>query len=119
MPAGYALITLCRDEVAPRFDMTGEVLVVPLSPSGTDSGEDRRHLVLAHASNEELCDVIARDGVSTVVCGGIEEDYYHYLRWKRIDVICNVMGRLEDVLERLAAGSLETGDCLYDRTKGA
>lgn len=119
MPTGYVLITLCRDEVAPRFDMAAEAIIVPLLPPGTDAGEERRHLVLAHASNEELCDVIARTGVSVVVCGGIEEDYYHYLRWKRIDVICNVMGGLERVLEKLADGGLRTGDCLYDAVEGS
>lgn len=118
MSAGYALITLCRDEIAPRFDMTAEALVVPLDPPGTEAGEEFQHLVLAHASNEELCDVITRSGVSVVVCGGIEEDYYHYLRWKRIDVICNVMGRFEDVLRELAAGRLGPGDCLYGGTGG-
>ena len=113
MPVKYALVTLCRDEIAPRFDMTAEALIVPLTPVEADREVDRRHLVLAHVSSEELCDVITRAGISVVVCGGIEEDYYHYLRWKRIDVIGNVMGPLEKVLPRLARGGLKSGDCLY------
>lgn len=113
MTAKYALITLCRDEVAPRFDMTAEVLIIPLGQQEKDTSSERRHLVLAHVSSEELCDVITRAGVSVVVCGGIEEDYYHYLRWKRIDVICDVIGPLEPVLEKLAEGGLNSGDCVY------
>lgn len=122
MPQQYALLTLCRDEIAPRFDMTAEVLITPValpdtaSRTGTNAPE-RRHLVLAHVSSEELCDVITRAGVSVVVCGGIEEDYYHYLRWKRIDVISDVMGPLEEVLARLAAGELRSGDCLFARAE--
>lgn len=120
MTVKYALLTLCRDEIAPRFDMTAEVLLAPLNPeeaapSETDAENSRRHLVLAHVSSEELCDVITRAGVSVVVCGGIEEDYYHYLRWKRVSVISDVMGPANDVLEKLAAGTLQAGDCLYAR----
>ena len=119
MPVKYALVTLCRDEIAPRFDMTAEALIVPLTPVEADREVDRRHLVLAHVSSEELCDVITRAGVSVVVCGGIEEDYYHYLRWKRIDVIGNVMGPLEKVLQRLVQGELKSGDCLYTSARAS
>ena len=91
MTGKYALITICRDEVAPRFDMTAEALLAPLFPAEEGREAERKHLVLAHASSEELCDVITRSGVAVVVCGGIEEDYFHYLKWKRIDVINNVM----------------------------
>ena len=113
MPTKYALVTLCRDEISPRFDMTAEALIVPLAPEEADGETARKHLVLAHVSSEELCDVITRAGMSVVVCGGIEEDYYHYLRWKRIDVIGNVMGPLEKVLQQLVQGDLKSGDCLY------
>ena len=33
MTGKYALITICRDEVAPRFDMTAEALLTPLFPA--------------------------------------------------------------------------------------
>lgn len=114
----HALITIARDEIAPRFDMTAEAVIVPLEAASLSesAAAERRHLVLAHVSSEELCDVITRSGVSLVVCGGIEEDYYHYLRWKRIAVISDVMGPLEPVLERLASGSLGDGDRLFGRS---
>lgn len=121
----YALLALCREEIAPRFDLTAEVVIIPLAPSEnreppaaeSDESSTRKHLVLAHVSSEELCDVITRSGVSVVVCGGIEEDYYHYLRWKRIEVISDVMGSLDDVAARLNAGSLRPGDCLYGKAE--
>ena len=119
----YALLTLCRDEIAPRFDMTAEVLIAPIygenRPLEPDDGHERnKHLVLAHVSSEELCDVITRSGVSVVVCGGIEEDYYHYLRWKRIDVVCDVMGPADAVLDKLSGGTLQTGDSLWSPMPG-
>ncbi len=112
----YALVTLCNDEVSPRFDLTAEVLISPLLPD-TPPGklpDGHRHLVLAHISGEELCDLITRSGVSVVICGGIEEDYFHYLRWKRIEVISEVMGPVADTLSRLAGGELKSGDCLFE-----
>lgn len=113
----YALITLCRDEIAPRFDLCAEVLISPLQPADEEDKSSRRHLVLAHVSGEELCDLITRSDVAVVVCGGIEEDYYHYLRWKRIEVICDVMGPLPEVLDSLASGKLQSKDCLFVREK--
>ena len=112
----YALVTLCNDEVSPRFDLTAEVLICPLLPDAETAGlpEGHRHLVLAHVSGEELCDVITRSGVSVVVCGGIEEDYFHYLRWKRIEVISDVMGPAAEALCKLARGELNPGDCLFE-----
>ena len=118
MTTSHALITLCKEEVAPRFDMTAEVLLSPLERTAEQARAEARHLVLAHVSSEELCDLIVRSGVSTVVCGGIEEDYYHYLRWKRIDVICDVMGPLDAVLEKLASGDLASGDRLFPPEAG-
>lgn len=115
MPAQYAMVTLCHDEVAPRFDMTAEVILVPMPSSDAESpaAGERRHLVLAHSSSEELCNLITRSDVALVVCGGIEEDYYHYLRWKRVDVLCDVMGRVDDVLDSLVRGTLKSGHCLF------
>lgn len=109
----FALITLCRDEIAPRFDMTVEVYLAPLALAEDQEQAEGKHLVLAHPSSEELCDLATRSGVAVVVCGGIEEDYYHYLRWKHIDVICDVVGPLDRVLAELRSGSLGAGDCLY------
>ena len=107
------LVTLYRNEVAPRFDLTGEVLLVTVD---ADNREVRRQeLVLAHSSADDLCDLILDREVAVVITGGMEEEHYHYLRWKRIDVVDSVMGPLERVVASLAAGRLKAGDILYDR----
>ncbi len=103
------LLPLCRDELAVRFDMAAEALLLLPAEGG---GCERRHLVLAHASGEELCDLILRMDVQLVICGAIEEDYYHYLRWKRVELICDVAGPLDALLDRLAADELKDGDTL-------
>ncbi len=107
------LITIAKDEIAPRFDLSTEALLLNI----TESGEIvmRKSFLLAHASGDELCDLALSRDIGTIVCGAIEDEYYHYLRWKRIEVIDFVAGPLDDVLARLTANSLRSGDILYPR----
>ena len=110
------LIPLYRDEVAPRFDLAGEALIVSMSEDGAEEG--RQSLVLPHASADDLCDLVLSRDIDTVICGGIEEEYYHYLRWKRVDVLDAVAGTAQDALARFFAGKLKAGDMLFARQGG-
>lgn len=110
------LIPLFRDEVAPRFDLAVEVLILVVSEDGAI--EDQKTLVLPHASADELCDLILAQGVGVVICGGVEEEYYHYLRWKRVDVIDAVAGPAEAALNLFLAGRLRPGEIVFDRGAG-
>ncbi|MDY0275818.1 MAG: NifB/NifX family molybdenum-iron cluster-binding protein [Desulfomicrobium sp.] len=109
------LITVAQDEIAPRFDLTTEVLLVTLSEN--DDLIARKSFLLAHASGDELCDLALSRDMGVIVCGAIEDEYYHYLRWKRIEVIDSVMGPVEEVISCLVQGKLKTGDILYQRTR--
>lgn len=112
---GKLLITLRENDVAPRFDLTTEVLLDSGGPAGDATG--RKTLVLPRASAEELCHLILAEEVRTVVCGAIEEEYYQYLTWKKIAVIDSVMGPWEKALERYMEGCLQPGDILHHRPK--
>jgi len=107
------LVTLYRNEVAPRFDLAGEVLLVTVDPTGSEV--KRQELVLAHSSADDLCDLILDREVAAVITGGIEEEHYHYLRWKQLTVLDGVAGLAEDALARYLAGTLESGDILFPR----
>lgn len=111
------LITLYRNEVAPRFDLASEVLLVSLDAEGREA--KRQELVLAHSSADDLCDLILDREVAVVITGGMEEEHYHYLRWKRLEVIDGIAGLAEDALSRYLAGGLESGDILFPRPSGA
>jgi predicted Fe-Mo cluster-binding NifX family protein len=101
------LITIWRDEVAPRFDLTSEVLIVSLNADGTVAG--RRSIVLPTVSAEDLCHMILTEKITTVVCGGIEEEHYQYLTWKRVKVIDSVIAPYEEALEFVLRDSLQPG----------
>ncbi len=107
------LICLHGSNVTPRFDFTTEVLIAAIGEHG--EVQDERTLVLPQASAEKLCHMILTEDVQTVICGGIEEEYYQYLVWKRVHVIDSVIGPCEEVLERFRAGTLQPGQILMDR----
>lgn len=104
------LIPLYRDEVAPRFDLASEALLAVVAPGG---GVDTEDFLLPHASADGMCDLALRKDVDVVICGGIEEEYYHYLRWKRVEVIDNVAAKALTALQRFSQGALKAGDMLF------
>ncbi len=107
------LIPIYREEIHPRFDRAGEILLVTVSEDGQVM--ERKNLVLAQPSADEICNHVLRERITHVICGAIEEEYYHYLRWKRIDVLDFVAGLAEEALGRFIRGELKSGDVLFGR----
>ena len=104
------LIPLYENDVAPRFDLATEVLIV--TGIGKTGSGDKKMMVLPRASADQLCHLIITEGIHTVICSGIEDDYYQYLTWKRIEVIDSVIGSCEAALKRFVEGTLKPGDIL-------
>jgi hypothetical protein len=100
---------LHENDVAPRFDLATEVLI--FTGTAVDFG-DKRMVVLPRASSDQLCHLIIAEGVQTVICSGIEDDYYQYLVWKRIEVIDSVVGPSESALKYYLQGILTPGTIL-------
>ena len=101
------LITIWRDQVAPRFDLTSEALVATLDSTG--EVQQCKTVILPTVSAEDLCHMILTEGISLVICGGIEEEYFQYLTWKKVKVIDSVIGPYDRALEFARAGKLEPG----------
>jgi len=104
------LIPLFGNDVAPRFDLTTEVLIVTFDDK--TKFNEKKTVVLPRASSEQLCHLIITEGVQTVICNGIEDDYYQYLTWKRVKMIDSVIGPCQSVLMRFAEKRLKSGDIL-------
>lgn len=104
------LIPLYDDEVAPRFDFATEVLIVELDDEYNPVAE--KNVVLPQASAEDLCQLILQEDISLVVCGAIEEEYYQYLRWKKIRVVDSVVGHHKEVVRCLKEGGPAEGAIL-------
>ncbi len=107
------LIPLYGDEVAPRFDLAGEVLIVALDDDRTI--REDRIIVVSQASAEGLCHLILKEEIGAVICGGIEEEYYQYLKWKRVALVDAVIGPWKAALAAWVDGTLAPGSILYPR----
>ncbi len=107
------LIPLYGEEVAPRFDLAGEVLIVVLDEH--NEIRDERIIVVSQASAEGLCHLILKEEIGAVICGGIEEEYYQYLKWKRVDLLDAVIGPWKAALTAWIEGTLSPGSILYPR----
>lgn len=105
------LITIWRNDVAPRFDQTTEVLIVSVDHEGR--ADHRKTVVLPTVSAEDLCHMIISEGINWVICGGIEDEFYQYLAWKKVKVIDSVIGPYEEALELILAERLESGANLF------
>ena len=109
------LLTLYGNDIAPRFDLATEVMIVTFGPQG--GREEEKTVVLPRPSAEALCHMIVTEGIHVVVCGGIEEEYLKYLAWKKISVLHSVLGPSETVLARYEQGRLRSGDILFSKRK--
>jgi predicted Fe-Mo cluster-binding NifX family protein len=104
------LIPLYEEDVAPRFDLATEVLIVALDNDGLPKQE--RVLILPGPSAEQICHLVVTEAVDTVICGAIEAEYYDYLVWKRVQMIDNVIGSYRNALARCVQGCLQPGDII-------
>lgn len=98
------LVTVQDHQVSPRFDMTLEIIIAEKGLEGGTLNE--KYFLLAEPSAEELCNLIQKENVQAVICGGIEEEYYQYLTWKKVKVFCNVIGPAGKGLLSWAGGVL-------------
>ncbi|MBI9111821.1 dinitrogenase iron-molybdenum cofactor biosynthesis protein [Maridesulfovibrio ferrireducens] len=104
------LIPLFNDEVAPRFDLATDVLLVKIRSTGE---YDERIVVLPQASADDLCALATSDNAHTIICGGIDNEHYQYLIWKGIKVLDNVIGPVKIILKAHKAGTITAGSNFY------
>lgn len=107
------IIPLFLDEVAPRFDLATEVMIV--TTSGNNEVEEERTIVLAQASAEKLCQLILVENIKTLICGAIEDEYYQFLKWKKIGIFDSVSGSASRAFEAMIKDELSPGDVLLER----
>ena len=107
------IIPLYLEEVAPRFDLASEVFIATVSKDNTV--ENRKDMVLTRSSAEDLCHLILAENINTLICGAIENEYYQFLRWKKIIIFDAVSGTWADAFQHYLNGSLKTGDMFCKR----
>jgi predicted Fe-Mo cluster-binding NifX family protein len=101
------LVTIQKDEVAPRFDLTSEILITEVE--GEKVTKEPRIILLPSTSGEDICGLAIKENISLVICGGIEETHFQYLRWKKIKVVDRISGPYEQALHLAMTGNLKPG----------
>jgi hypothetical protein len=104
---------LYGDEIAPRFDLATEAMII--TTSNNNVIEEERTIVLAQASSEKLCKLILLENIKTVICGAIEDEYYQFLIWKKVLVFDSVSGLCSIVFEHYLNNTLQSGSMLFKR----
>ncbi|MHB8791687.1 MAG: NifB/NifX family molybdenum-iron cluster-binding protein [Desulfobulbaceae bacterium] len=106
------LLVLQGAWIAPRFDLATEVLIIQTDDQANPTGE-AREILLPGPSAEELCRLILKEGITHVICGGIEEGHYQYLTWKGLKVMDHIIGTGKEVVRHfLAKGELDPGNIM-------
>ena len=105
-----ALLTLQDNFIAPRFDLATEIIIADIARNHLTGPP--RTIILPRKNAEELCDLIVKEGITCVVCGGIEDNFHNFFVWKKIRVIDNIIGSATDALEKVMDGTLEAGSVL-------
>lgn len=104
------MISTRGDFVSPRFDLSSEVIIATCYDQ--QIMEEPRSLILADISAEILCELALKEKVAIVVCGGIEEEHFQFLSWKKIKVIDGVIGPFAEVLQLVLDNRLTPGAIL-------
>ncbi|NTV14675.1 MAG: hypothetical protein HGA96_12215 [Desulfobulbaceae bacterium] len=109
------LMTLQGEAVAPRFDLATEILLARAERG--ELVEPPREILLPGPSGEELCGLVIKEGITHLICGGIEEEHYQYLVWKGVEVLDRVIGTGPLALRLALDGKLQAGSVLRDKVK--
>lgn len=107
------LITLRNNDIAPRFDLTTEVLIARIA-GGKVSGTPRT-ILLPGPSSDEVCSLAIKEEISLLICGGIEDTHFQYLTWKKIKVIDRIIGPAKEALAMAMAKNLQPGAIIRTR----
>lgn len=110
------LLTVQENSIAPRFDQATEVIIA--EHDGQRLIAEPRTIILPHRSAEELSDLIVKEGVQCVICGGIEDSFHKFFTWKKITVIDGVIGTHGEAMGKAFAGELRPGMILSSAREG-
>lgn len=100
-------IPVFYNRVSPRFDFAPEMLIITTGRGGKESR--RKRVDTLGWSVADRIRFLEREGVNSIICGGIDNFSHINLQMRGIKVYCWITGYVNDVLQMLATGKLEDG----------
>ena len=119
----HILITLDGNNIAFRFDFCTEIWMGQINENqkGNKSKNQKNEkknqyqakitgeiLILPKSSPEYICQLIIDKKIDILICGGIEDEYYDYLKWKKVTIYDSVIGSYNEALQNLIRGRLKS-----------
>ncbi len=108
------LIPILDNDLAPRFDLASDVLIVSVTRETSAMGKiDEKVVVLDTPSPEAMCRLALAENIQTVICAGIEKEFFDFLEWKGIRVLDDICGPVDAILEAHFMGKISPGQSYY------
>ena len=108
------LLPLFNNELAPRFDLAVDVLILSVTRETSVMGKIQEKVtVLETPSGEAMCRLAVTEGVQTVITAGIEKEFFDFLEWKGIRVVDNICGQVDTIIEAHLGGKLAQGQSYF------
>ena len=83
-------------------------MLVTIDDNGTV--KEKKVLPTAALKPKEVAELLGRLEVTTLICGGVQEDSQQALKRVKIQFIDNVIGNVDDILIRYLEGKLKRGN---------
>jgi predicted Fe-Mo cluster-binding NifX family protein len=108
-------VMLYGARVSPRFNYSQRALIVEM-----DGRQEiyRRKMPVQGCAPEQITELLLKEGVELVICGGINHCFQEFFKERGIAVIWGIIGDLEHVLTAFQANQLVAGmGCCPQRSR--
>ncbi|BCS87788.1 dinitrogenase iron-molybdenum cofactor biosynthesis protein [Pseudodesulfovibrio sediminis] len=108
------LIPILDNNIAPRFDLSADVLIVSISLETSTTGKIKEKVMLLdNPSAESMYRLIMSENIQTIICAGIEKEIYDFLKRKGFGIIDNICGPVDAVIDAYIIGNIDSNQSFY------
>jgi predicted Fe-Mo cluster-binding NifX family protein len=103
----HVLLCTLKRRIAPKYYDAAQLLSIIVEDQTV---VQRKVIAVAALNPDELCALVLHMKADVIICGGIRKDYQEKLNGSAVQLIYNVIGHVDDVVDRFLKGRLRTGD---------
>lgn len=107
----HVILCTVLGRIAPKYYDAAQLLSLIIQG---DKIVQRKVIAVEALNPDELCALVLHMKADVIICGGIRQDYLHKLEGTSIRLIYNVIGKVDDVIQRFLSGTLKSGDIVNE-----